>query len=291
MEVGCQSMVGPLQKVLVKRPEAAFVDGAQIAAQWSALGFTAAPDLAAATLEYQAFSEALGALGAELHFQSADARTTLDSIYAHDSSVVSDQGVILVRMGKAQRRSEVEVLAEWCAAHQVPVLGRIEGAGRLEGGDVCWLDRRTVAVGEGYRSNAEGIRQLALLLGDAVDEVIPVPLPHWRGEAEVLHLLSIISPVDHDLAVVYPRLMPVPFLQRLRARGMQLVEVPDEEYDSMGCNVLALAPRQCLMIEGNPTTRKRLEAAGATVVTYRGDEISRKGCGGPTCLTRPLLRG
>ena len=169
-------------------------------------------------------------------------------------------------------------------------MGAITGSGRLEGGDVCWLDDRTVAVGEGYRTNAEGIRQLRALLGDAVDEVIPIPLPHWTGPDDCLHLLSFISPVDHDLAVVYSRMMPVPFRQMLVARGIQLVEVPDEEYDSMACNVLAVAPRQCLMLSGNPVTQQRLEAAGATVMTFAGNDLCLKGGGGPTCLTRPIIR-
>lgn len=158
----------------------------------------------------------------------------------------------------------------------VPILGRITGEGRLEGGDVCWLDERTVAVGEGYRTNAEGIRQLRGLLGDAVDEVIVVPLPHWTGPDDCLHLLSFISPVDHDLAVVYSRMMPVPFRQLLLERGIRLVEVPDEEYDSMACNVLAVAPRQCIMLAGNPITQQRLEAAGATVWTYEGKDLCLK---------------
>jgi len=155
---------------------------------------------------------------------------------------------------------------------------------------VLWLDRRTIAVGRGYRTNDEGILQLRRLLGHAIDELITVPLPHWRGESDVMHLMSLVSPVDADLAVVYSRLLPVPFRDWLVARGMTLVETPDEEFESMGTNVLALAPRQCLMLAGNPRTRAALERAGATVVEYDGSEISVKGAGGPTCLTRPLRR-
>ncbi len=172
----------------------------------------------------------------------------------------------------------------------VPILGQIEAPGTLEGGDVCWLDARTVAVGEGYRTNAEGIRQFRALLGDAVDEVMAVPLPHWNGPQECLHLLSFISPVDHKLAVVYSRLMPVPFRQWLLTRGYRFVEVPDEEYDSFACNVLAVAPGKVIMIEGNPITQARLEAEGVAVSTFAGQDLCIKGGGGPTCLTRPIWR-
>ena len=171
-----------------------------------------------------------------------------------------------------------------------PIAGRIAPPGLLEGGDVIWLDRRTVAVGRGYRTNDEGIAQLRLLLGDSIDELIVVPLPHWRGPGDVFHLMSMISPVDRDLAVVYSPLMPVTFRETLCARGITLVEVPDDEFETMGANVLAIGPRRCIMVAGNPMTRARLEQAGAQVAEYEGLDISLKGGGGPTCLTRPLQR-
>jgi N-dimethylarginine dimethylaminohydrolase len=172
----------------------------------------------------------------------------------------------------------------------IPVLGAIDGDGLLEGGDFVWFDRATCAVAEGYRTNAEGVRQLREILGPGV-EVLAVPLPHDQGPGACLHLMSLISPLDADLALVYSRLMPVPFREWLLARGIALVEVPDEEYGlTMACNVLALAPRKCLAIEGSPVTRARLEAAGCEVIAVKAEEISLKGGGGPTCLTRPLLR-
>ena len=171
----------------------------------------------------------------------------------------------------------------------VQVAGHIVPPGRLEGGDVVWLDATTVAVGRGYRTNDEGIAQFARFAGPDVT-CITVPLPHWRGAGDVFHLMSVISPVDTHLAVVYSPLLPVPFRELLLERGVQLVEVPDEEFESMGANVLALGPRRCLMIDGNPETRRRLESAGAEVIDYAGREISVKGGGGPTCLTRPLVR-
>jgi N-dimethylarginine dimethylaminohydrolase len=172
----------------------------------------------------------------------------------------------------------------------VPVLGSIEGTGCLEGGDVTWLTPGTLAVGRGYRTNDEGIRQLRELLGTDV-EVVVVPLPHWRGPSDVFHLMSVISPLADDVALVYSPLLPVVFRDLLLERGTTLVEVPDAEFESMGCNVLAVAPRLVVALDGNPETRRRMEAAGVEVHVYQGAEISSKGCGGPTCLTRPLERG
>ena len=160
----------------------------------------------------------------------------------------------------------------------------------IPAGDVAWIDARTLAVGRGYRTNDDGIRQLRHLLGPAVD-VIVVPLPHWRGQGDVFHLMSLLSPVDSDLAVVYSPLMPIPFRESLLDRAIALVEVPDDEFETMGANVLAIAPRRCVMMRGNPKTRARLERAGADVIEYEGREISLKGGGGPTCLTRPMARG
>lgn len=213
----------------------------------------------------------------------------LDSIYVRDASVVTPRGVVLCRMGKALRAREPEAQANAFATWGIPVLGAIEPPGLLEGGDVAWLNDRTVAVGRGYRTNDAGIAQLRALLDPAI-ELITVPLPHWQGQADVFHLMSILSPVDHDLVVVYSPLMPVPFRERLLADGFDLVEVPDSEFASMGANVLAIAPRRCVMLDGNPKTRAALERAGAHVDVYDGSEISVKGGGGPTCLTRPILR-
>jgi N-dimethylarginine dimethylaminohydrolase len=285
------SEVGQLVTVVMKHAREAFVDEATIAAQWQRLNFTAPPNRAAAIDEYERFVEVLRSVGAAIQFLPADAETTLDSIYARDASIVSPKGVILCRMGKPARRTEPDAQARAFAAlgSSFGVLGRIEPPGLLEGGDVVWLDSRTLVVGCGYRTNAEGIRQLKALVGDAVD-VVEVPLPHWRGENDVMHLMSLLSPVDRDLAVVYSPLLPVPFRQLLLERGIGLVEVCDEEFGSMGCNVLALAPRRCVMLAGNPRTRAALERAGVEVIEYAGNEISVKGAGGPTCLTRPIVR-
>ena len=291
MNIGSQSMVAPLRTVLVKDPRASHVDQATVDAQWQTLHYPDRPDLARVQAEYAAFFATLADFDVEIGTLPPAPETTLDSIYTHDPvAAVSRRGVILGNMGKAARRAEPDAMETYLRATGVPILGRIQAPGQVEGGDVCWLDARTVAVGEGYRTNAEGIRQLRALLDDDVDEVIPVPLPHWTGPDDCLHLLSFISPVDHDKAVVYSRMMPVPFRQLLLDRGVQLIEVPDEEYDSFACNVLAVAPGVCIMLEGNPVTQARLEAAGVAVHTFPGQDLCIKGGGGPTCLTRPLWR-
>ena len=291
MKVGSQSMVDELKFVLVKHPRASHGSQAQVDAQWQALNYPARPDYDLVQEEFAAFSALLEGAGIEIGYLPAATGTTPDSIYTHDPvAAVSTRGVILGSMGKAARTHEPDAMAAYLDGIGVPILGRISGAGRVEGGDVCWLDESTVAVGQGYRTNGEGIRQMRALLGTEI-EVIPVPLPHWTGPDECLHLLSFISPVDRDLAVVYSRMMPVPFRELLIARGIQLVEVPDEEYDNFACNVLAVAPRQAIMIQGSPITQARLEAAGARVQRFPGGDLCIKGGGGPTCLTRPILRG
>lgn len=289
MEVALNE-VGRLTRVVMKHARDAFLHPVAIEREWQPLGFTAPPHYARAVEEYDRFVELLRAAGTVVEFLPPDRRTNLDSIYARDASVASPAGMILAGMGKRLRSGEPAAQQEAFAALGIPVAGAITGAGRLEGGDLVWLDAQTVAVGEGYRTNAEGIRQLGALLGDDVT-VVRVPLPHWHGAAEVLHLMSLISPVDRDLAVVYSPLMPVPFRQLLLDRGYRLVEVPDAEFDTMGANVLATAPRRCIMLAGNPVTRAALEHAGAWVQEYDGLEISVKGAGGPTCLTRPIERG
>jgi N-dimethylarginine dimethylaminohydrolase len=289
MEVALNEF-GPLTRVVMKHARDAFLHPVAIEREWQPLGFTAAPHYARAVEEYDRFVVLLRAAGAAVELLPPDRRTNLDSIYTRDASIVSPAGMILANMGKRLRSGEPAAQQEAFAALGIPVAGAITGAGQLEGGDLVWLDAQTVAVGEGYRTNAEGIRQLGELLGDGIT-VVRVPLPHWHGSAEVLHLMSLISPVDGDLAVVYSPLMPVPFRQLLLERGYRLVEVPDAEFDTMGANVLAVAPRRCIMLAGNPMTRAALEKAGAEVQEYDGHEISAKGAGGPTCLTRPIARG
>lgn len=286
-----QSDVGPIRTLLVKHARDAFISEDVIQRQWRALHYTGRPDFARSVEEYDRFVEHLGGFGAELHFLPRNENVGLDSLYVRDGCVFCNKGAILCNMGKPERRNEPSAQKEAFRALGIPIHGAITGEGRLEGGDVVWIDERTLAVARGYRTNQEGIRQLTALLGDCVDEVVVVPLPHWRGPKDVFHLMSIISPLDKDLSLAYSPLMPVTFREFLIVRGIRLVEVPDSEFETMGCNVLAVAPKKGLMLAGNPETQRRLEQAGVEVRVYEGKEISVKGAGGPTCLTRPLLRG
>lgn len=287
---GVTSNSARLVRVAVKSPRAGWQREERVAAEWQSLNYTGLPDLATAIRQHDVLVGHLRDSGCDIEELPPHGSTGLDSVYVHDPVVMAGSGAVLLRMGKPARRGEDEALGEWFAKVGVPVIGRIQAPGVLEGGDVVWLDPCTVAVGQGYRSNAAGIAQLRAILGPAVDEVIPVPLPHWTGSADCLHLMSLLSPVDAKTAVVYSRLLPVPFREYLVERGWRLVEVPDEEYDLMACNVLPVGPLECIMLDGCPVTRSRLEAAGARVRTYPGSEISLKGGGGPTCLTRPLHR-
>ncbi len=284
-----QSDVGRLLRAVVKHPRDALGGDEAIDAQWKALGYLGRPDPLLAAREYDAFARLLEDLGTELLFLPPADDVGLDSIYARDAAVVSDSGVILCSMGKEARRGEPSAQDLAYRNWGVPVLSGIDGEGRLEGGDVVWLDRGTLAVGRGYRTDAEGIGQLARLVGPDV-EIVTVPLPHFRGPEDVFHLMSIVSLIDEDLAVVYSPLMPVPFREMLRSRGIELLEVPEEEYDTLGCNVLTVAPRVCVAADGSPETRRRMEAAGVQVHLFAGSEICLKGSGGPTCLTRTLER-
>lgn len=282
---GSQTMVEPLRRVLVKRPEEAFaVDDPAL---WNYAG---RPDLEEARREHDALVEILRGAGAEVIDHPEPQPGRADAIFVFDPALVTDRGAVILRMGKELRRGEEVALARRFQETDVPILAELHGEATAEGGDLLWLDRRTLAVGQGFRTNAEGLRQLEEIMSGLGVEVLPVPLPYFTGPAACLHLLSLISLVDHDLAVVYPRLLPVPFWKTLRDRGFRLIEVPDEEFPTMGPNVLALAPRTCLMLEGNPVTRRRMEEAGCEVHTYRGREVSMKAEGGPTCLTRPIWR-
>jgi dimethylargininase len=283
---GSQCMISPLRKVLVKRPDAAFA--VRDPARWN---YSDRPNLKAAQGEHDALVSILRQGGAEVLYHDQDQPGRADAIYVFDPAIVTDAGAIILSMGKDLRRGEENAMTQRLQDLGVPVHYRLHGEGRAEGGDLLWLDHNTLAVGIGFRTNVEGLRQLREALTDLGVTVIAVELPYYRGPNACLHLLSLISIVDHKLAVVYPPLLAVPFWQHLKEeRGYRLIEVVHEEFESMGTNVLALAPGKCLMLEGNPVTKQRLEDAGCEVLTYRGDEISHKAEGGPTCLTRPILR-
>ena len=282
---GSQGMVAPLRTVLVKRPDAAFaVEDPQ------AWHYTGRPNLAIAQQEHDAFVALLRQGGAEVLYHDEPQPGHADAIYTFDPAIVTDHGAVILSMGKPQRRGEEAAMARRLEECGIPLLYTLHGEALAEGGDLLWLDHDTLAVGLGFRTNAEGLRQLQEALTTIGVRVIPVELPYYTGPQACLHLLSLISIVDHRTAVVYPSLLAVPFWQELQRRDFRLIEVPEAEFPTMGTNVLALAPRKCVMLEGNPITKRLLEQAGCEVMIYRGNEISLKAEGGPTCLTRPILR-
>jgi N-dimethylarginine dimethylaminohydrolase len=278
---GSTSMTGRLERVIVRPPLAEDVEN------WRAYGWRAAPDHAAATVEHERLCELLEAAGAEVVVSRHDPGNP-DAIYVYDPVLVGAQGAVLLRPGKEGRRAEPGAIAASLAAAEVPIAAELAEPVFAEGGDTVWLDENTLLVGIGYRTNPAAVPALVNAFPGV--DVVAFDLPHWNGRGEVMHLMSFISPLDRDLALVYARLAPVRLLDLLSERGIAVVEVPDEEFETQGANVLAVGPRQALALDGNPETRRRMERAGVDVVVYRGEEISKKGDGGPTCLTRPLLR-
>ena len=290
MDCTAHSETGKIKSLFIKKVQQAFISDAHIEQYWQPLNYLGKPDINIATDEYKNFEAILQEHGATIYYLPQDETVNMVSIYCRDAAIATDKGMILCNMGKAARMQEPLAEKKAFEANGIPVLGSITAPGTIEGGDVAWLDAHTLAVGHTYRTNEEGIRQLTALLEPLDVQVITVELPHYKGPSDVFHLMSILSPVDTNIAVVYSPLMPITFRNLLLQRGYQLVEVPEDEFESMGCNVLALAPGVCLMVDGNPKTKAALEAAGCKVIVYKGEEISVKGGGGPTCLTRPVSR-
>lgn len=279
-----------LESVYIKSAKDAFQSEKIVENQWKELNYLSKPDLQGALKEYQNFEAIFTKIQVKVHHFPLDENVKMDSIYCRDASIATDFGIIICNMGKAGRINEPKAQLKAYQQKNIPILGAIQSPGTLEGGDVAWLDKKTLAVGHTYRTNEEGIKQLKEFLEPKGVDVLVAELPHYKGKEDVFHLMSILSPVDKDLAVVYSPLMPIKFRNELLKRGFQLIEVPDTEFESMGCNVLAISPRNCVMVEGNPITKSLLQRAGCKVTTYKGNEISVKGGGGPTCLTRPLVR-
>jgi len=283
---GAQSMTAPLRRVLMRRPgpEMAAADPAT----WH---YTSAIDLEEARRAHDAFADALRAWDVEVLYHDEPLPEHADSVFVFDPALVTDRGTLLLSMGKELRRGEEEPLARALQACGVPIYGRLEGAARCEGGDTMWLDHDTLAVGRGFRTNAEGVRQLRALLAPLGVTVLDYDLPYFTGPEACLHLLSLISPVDVDLAVAYPPLMPTAFWDELKRRGVRLLEVPEEEFaHTQATNVLCVAPRRLIVLAGSPVTQGLLEAEGCEVVAFPGEPLSFKAEGGPTCLTRPVWR-
>jgi len=283
MEIGIacavRSMVQPLRRALLVRPT---TTGDFAAAGWRA------PDHAALLREHDAFAALLDSLGVSVTVEQAPAGL-VDACFAYDAAYVAGTGYVKLQMVKPARQDEPDVVARWLDDNEVPCLGALTGAAHADGGDMFFLDRWTLVVGRGYRTNAAAHAQLAELLAPMDITVGRADLPHHRGPDHVMHLMSVVSPVDHDLAVVFEPLAPVPLLELLDDRGVRRIACEPDEWETQGCNVLAVRPGVVVVADGNPVTRRRLEAAGVEVHAYHATELN-KGDGGPTCLTRPLLR-
>jgi dimethylargininase len=280
---GAQSMTADLREVLVARPGDAFGRAFDDPAH----GFLRPVDLERSRQEHDRLVATLDELGAQVDVLDAETDDP-DLVYTFDPLLVSDRGAIPLRPGKPNRADEPRVLEAWTTAAGIPTAGRIEAPGSVEGGDTFWLRPDLLCIGRTLRTNDAGARQLAGIVGG---EVRIFDVPFWRGPTELVHLLSVISPVADDLAVVFLPLLPVGLWELLGELGIRLVEVPEEEYPTLGCNVLAVRPGVVIAADGNPVTRRRLEAAGCEVHAIPLGEIGENGSGGPTCLTRPILRG
>jgi len=280
---GAQSMTAPLREVLVKSPGPAFGR----AFDDPAVGFLRPVDLEGARREHDGLVTALEGLGARVHELGAETDDP-DLVYVFDPMVIADGGAIPLAPGKPNRRGEPAVLEAWTSAHGIPTLGRITGRGTVEGGDTLWLRPDLLCIGRTLRTNHEGARQLGAIAGG---DVRIFDVPYWKGAAELVHLLSVISPLADDAAVVFLPLLPAGLYELLCDLGIRMIEVPEEEYPTLGCNVLAVRPGVVVVADGNPVTRRRMEAAGVEVHAIPLREVGENGSGGVTCLTRPVLRG
>jgi N-dimethylarginine dimethylaminohydrolase len=289
MAITFQSEFAELKSVILKHPNSAFLSNDYLDENWKDLNYLSKPDFNKAIDEYEKFIEIFRSRGIKTDFLRPVENTGMDSIYVRDASIVSNDGILICNMGKEQRINEPQAQLQHYLQEASSILGSFQGNTTIEGGDVAWINERTLAVARGYRTNDAGIDQLKEFLKNTAD-IIVMDAPHYKGPEDVFHLMSVLSPVDKNLAVVYSPLMTVPFREFLIGKGIDFVEVPESEFETLGCNVLAIAPRVCVMVKGNPITKARLEKAGAEVIEFDGDEICLKGSGGPTCLTRPLER-
>jgi N-dimethylarginine dimethylaminohydrolase len=285
------SMVGPLQRVLVCSPRTAGWTQPERAARWRDLGFHHAPDGEIAQSQHDALCRELEAAGAEVVDLPPAADASLDAVYAHDASLATDFGLIVMRPGKANRVTEGQNHGSFSLRLGVPMLAKIVAPGSTEAGDMVWLDAKTLLIGHGYRTNAAGIKQMRALLAPKQIDVLAAPLPYGPGPSACLHLMSLISLLDDQTAIVDLPWLAVETVELLKARGFNFIEIDSSERDTLACNVLALGEKRLLALEENPKTNERLRRAGFDVRTFPGSELCINGSGGPTCLTRPLLRG
>ena len=290
IKYGLNSNVSTLKTVLLKDPKAAFKSQKTIDLQWQNLNFIERPDFKKSIIQYEKFVDILNDNHVQILFIPEDDETSLDSIYTHDPMFMTPNGAVIGNMGKKQRKPETAMMKKYLYETGIPILGEINNGGTLEGGDVIWINDKIAAVGLTYRTNNEGVNQLRKILSSISVELICVDLPHWNGPVDVLHLMSLISPLKEDLFLIYEKLLPVGFLKLLNNLDIKTISIADEDYDTLGCNVLPLSTTKCLITKGNDRTTKIIEQNGIEVIEFQASEICYKGSGGPTCLTRPIYR-
>jgi len=282
-------MVGELLRVMVCPPRHAGWDRADRAASWTELGFHHAPE-ASARAQHDSLCRLLQEAGTDVICLPQDDTLTLDAVYTHDASLPTDCGFVLMNLGKANRVPEAQAHERFCVQHDIPILGRILPPGKTEAGDMVWLDPRTLLIGCGYRTNQAGIEQMRSLAPKGV-EVVPAPLPYGPGPSACLHLMSLMSMLDEHTVLVDLPWLAVETVELLKSRGLRLIEIEYGERDTLACNVLSLGKKRLVALAENARTNQRLREAGFEVRTFPGSELCINGSGGPTCLTRPLLRG
>ena len=283
-------MVGALQRVLVCSPRTACWHQRERAARWRELGFVQAPDFATAQAQHEALCRELEECGAEVEDIPPAMELSLDAVYAHDASLPTDFGLILMRPGKANRVFEGKHHGSFCQILGIPMLAKITAPATTEAGDMVWLDAKTLLIGHSYRTNAQGIQQIRALLTPKGVEVLSAPLPHGQGPSACLHLMSLISLLDEKTVLVDLPSLAVETVELLKTRGWRFIEIDYSERETLACNVLALGEKRLLALEENAKTNAKLRAAGFDVRTFPGSALCINGGGGPTCLTRPLLR-
>lgn len=284
------SMVGVLRRVMVCSPQTAGWDNAERVARSQGLGFLHAPDFRVAQAQHDALCAVLAQAGAEVVQLPASADLTLDAVYAHDASLPTDFGLIPMNPGKANRVAEGQHHRDFLKELGIATLGEVAAPGNTEAGDILWIDSHTLLVGHGYRTNPAGIEQMRRLLEPHGVEVLTAPLPYGAGPSACLHLMSLISLLDEKTALVDLPWLAVETVELLKSKGYRLIEIDYSERDTLACNVLSMGARRLVAIDANTKTNQRMRDAGFEVCTIPGSEICINGCGGPTCLTRPLLR-
>jgi N-dimethylarginine dimethylaminohydrolase len=285
---GSQAMSAPLLRVLMRRPGASL--HAADPQEWH---YGPSFDAQKAIGQHAAFTSLVEKSGADILWLEDEGDGLADSMFTHDPSLMTDHGAVLLRMGKQLRSAEPDLHEKAYAAAGIPVLGRIAAPGTVEGGDCVWVDEKTLAVGRGVRTNQAGIDQLAAILKPIGVTVLAYDLPLWQGVEACLHLMSVISPLADRLALVHAPLMPAAFYLMLKENGYTLIHAPESEFaesNGLNLNVLPTSPGHVIMVEGFPITKEVMEAHGCVVETFEADALCIACEGGPTCLTRPVLR-